>query len=92
MHEYSGSVCKSKLLCRKSNEVNTHFAKYELDKDQFANYSVHTGLILDSQDSSSFKTIAPLSVLETTAPSSVSVSELSASYVCQTRYSSTSVE
>ena len=46
----------------------------ELDKNQSANCIVHTGLILDSQDSSSSKTIAPPTVSETTAPASVSVS------------------
>ena len=47
---------------------------HELDKYQFANCSVHTGLILDSQDSFKSKTIASPSVSEATAPSSVSVS------------------
>ena len=46
----------------------------ELDKNQSANCIVHTGLILDSQDSSSSKTIAPPTVSETTAPASVSIS------------------
>ena len=46
---------------------------HELYKDQPANCSVHTGPILESQDSSSSKTIAPPSVSETTGPISVSV-------------------
>ena len=44
---------------------------YELDKKQSANCNVHTGL--DSQDSSSSKTIAPSSVLVSSAPPSISV-------------------
>ena len=63
---------------------------HELHKDQSANYSVHTELILDSQDSSSSKTIGLPSVSETSTPPSVSIS--AASYMCRTRYSSTSVE
>ena len=47
---------------------------HKLDKDQSANCSVRAGLILDSQNSSSSKTIAPPSVSETTAPPSISVS------------------
>ena len=45
---------------------------HELDKEQSSNCNVHTGLILDSQDSSCSKTIAVPSVSETTAPPSVS--------------------
>ena len=44
---------------------------HELYKDQPANCSVHTGPILESQDSSSSKTIAPPSVSETIAPPSI---------------------
>ena len=69
MQEYSESVCKSELFCRKSNEV-VNSAMHELDKDQSSNCSVHTGLILDSQDFSTSKTIAPPSISETTAPPS----------------------
>ena len=64
-----------------SQTKSVNFAMHKLDKDQSANCSVHTRLILDSQDSSSSKTIAsPLvlettfspSILKTTAPPSVS--------------------
>ena len=50
-----------------------NFAMHELDKDQSGNCNIHTGLILDSQDSSSSKIITLPSVSETTAPPSVSV-------------------
>ena len=67
-----------------SQTKSVNSVMHELDKDQSANCSVHTGLILNSQDSSSSKTIA--------SPS-VSVCSIStAFYVCQTRYSSTSVD
>ena len=48
------------------------FAMHELDKNQSANCSVHAGLILDSQDFSSSKTIAPPSVSVTIVLPSVS--------------------
>ena len=57
----------------RSQTKSVNFAMHELDKDQSANFSIDTGLILGSQDSSSFKTIAPPSVLETTALPSVSI-------------------
>ena len=41
-----------------SQTQSVNFAMHELDKDQSANCSVYTGLILDNQDSSSSKTIA----------------------------------
>ena len=45
-----------------SQTKSVNSATYELHNDQSANCSVHTGLILDTQNSSSFKTIAPPSV------------------------------
>ena len=62
---------ESSSVGNQTNSVNS--ALHELDKDQSANYSVHTRLILNSQESSSSKTIAPSSVSETTARPSVSV-------------------
>ena len=61
MHEYLGSVCKvSSSVGSQTKSVNS--AMHELDKDKSENCSVHTGLTLDSQYSSSSKTIAPPSV------------------------------
>ena len=54
-----------------SQTKSVNSAMHKLDKDQSANCRVHTGLILDSQDSSSTKTIAPPSVSETMAPPSI---------------------
>ena len=58
-----------------SQTKSVNYAMHELDKEQSANCYVHAGLIrvLDSQDSSSSKSIALPSVSETTAPPSVSV-------------------
>ena len=52
---------------------------HELDKNQSANCGVHTGLILDNQDSSSSKAIAVPSISDTTSPPLVSVSTASPS-------------
>ena len=45
-----------------SQTKSVNSAMHELDKDQSANCSLHTELILDSQDSSSSKIIVPPSV------------------------------
>ena len=53
-----------KLFVKVSSSVgnqtkSVNYAMCELDKEQSANCNVHTGLILDSQDFFSSKTIAP---------------------------------
>ena len=53
------------------NLVNS--AMHELDKDQCANCNVHTGLIVDRQDSSCSKIIAPPSLSVSIAPPSLLV-------------------
>ena len=68
MHEYSVFPKMSSSIGSQTKSVNS--AMHQLDKDQSACCSVHTELILDSQDSSSSKTIAPPSIFETIVPPS----------------------